>query len=519
MAIRFLDEQPQESSIKYIDERPGLVSRLARDLSERGGNISESFGATNFFGRPEAGQQSELEFLAQAAGQGIGAAGDVLGNLAISGYREFAPQSVQDTVSRGIESFGESGAGQALGGLVEKYGQWAEENPRAARNFGAVGNIASVMPWGKATTAAGNSLKESAGVLRSKVGGIVRNADKMDSATLNMAADSTYKMAEEAGAAIKPSAMSKYASEITSIPDAKTQIGKEAAQIAGKGTGLNQVQKAKDVINNMAGRNQQRTLDELLTGRGAQQGAPISLNAFNEVDQTLSEMLYAKGSKLLNEKGQLNRSGQHVKAMQEALRDKVLNASVDDIVGDGTAFKTLETARELWTAQLKMRDLEEMIGRSLNTKQPNYALKKNFGALLNKIESKGKTGFKWTKEEIEIIRKIANSGRIDELLSLFGSRLPSAISAGTGNFATGLALRGASELPRNLATNMQLGHTQRLLNTIAGVPTEGMGIGLARGVTSAAVNAPANAMSILGTGLQYRAPQLTALGLLQQEEQ
>ena len=507
MAIRYLDEQSVEQprKIKFLDEDLSLFDRTMSDLSQRGKNISESFDATNFIGQPQEGQQSAAEFAMQGVGQGIGAAGDVLGNLAVSGYKEFAPELVQKAVSSGMQQFGQSGTGQALGGLVNEYQQWEQENPRAARNVGALGNIASVMPWGRATTAAGKGLKQTANSFKSKVDDIVKVADKMDSATLKKAANEAFAAADAAGAGISPSDMKVFARDVTAAADMGTDIGKVAALKAGKATGIKQVEAAKDIINGMVV--DDSTVSGLLTG--AKNSSPISLRSFDEVDKTLSEMLYAKGSKLLTDKGQLNRAGQQVKAMQEGLREKVFNAS-----GDG--FKVLDNARTLWGKQLKMRDLEEMIGRALNTKQPNSSLKKYFGDLLNKIETRGKTKFNYTKQEVDAIRKIADSGKIDEFLSLFGSRLPSSIMAGTGDFVGGAALRGASELPRTLATRAQLGKTQNLLNTIAGAPQSSMGVDIARGSLRAAGKAPANMLGMVGTGMQYRTPQLTGLGLLGQ---
>lgn len=475
----------------------GFAQRTLDDLSQRGRNIGQAFSATNFWGKPEAGQQSELEFLAQAAGQGIGAAGDVLGNLAISGYREFVPQPVQDTVSKGLEAFGQSGAGQALGGLMEDYQQWERESPRAARNLGALGNIASVMPLGKATTAAGKGLKETANVFKSKVDGIIKQADKIDSTAMKTLSQGAYKQAAALGGEFSPKVTDdiiEYGSkELTSLDP----VAKKFAAPIKERLGMDYV-------------------DDVLKSFDGIKGQNVNLNAYNQIDEMMTGFLQHKD--LSDDFGNLNAAGQKIKSLQEKLRNRVLDASSDDIVGGTEGFEALSKARQLWSKQLKMRDLEEMIGRSLNTKQPNYALKKNFGTLLNKIETRGKTGFKYSKEEIDIIRKIAKSGKIDEMLSLFGSRLPSSIATGTGDFVTGMALRGASELPRSLATNMQLGQTQKLLNTIAGVPTESMGMGLAKGITGGMVNAPVSALNILGTGLQYRAPQLTALGLLQQEE-
>jgi len=511
MAIRFLDEDTQaKSSIKYVDDS-NVLGKIGADLAKRGSNIAESYRATDvagdltppvpFMSRPteaSATQQGIPEFLFQAAGQGLGAAGDVLGSLAVAGYKQLAPQGVQESVSKGFQSAMQSAPGQALGGVLQDYQQWEEANPRAARNVNALGNIASSVPFGAVTTTAGKSVQGAADAFKAKIDDVIKQADKMDSATIKASSSAAFKEAADLGGEFTPKITDDIieygAKELTSLdPVAK----KFAAPIKEK-LGMNYV-------------------DDVLKSFDGIKGQNVNLNAYNQIDEMMTGFLQHKD--LADDFGNLNAAGMKVKDLQQKLRDKVLDASSEDVIGGTEGFEALAKARQLWAKQLKMRDLEEMIGRSLNTKQPNSALKKNFSALLNKIETRGKTGFKYSKPETDIIRKIASSGKIDELMSLFGSRLPSSIMAGGGNFAGAAALRGASELPRNIATNIQLGQAQNLLNTIAGVPAERAGAGIARGVASGAVNAPIAGLQALGTGLQYRAPQFTALGLLTQEQQ
>jgi hypothetical protein len=503
MAIRFLDEDPtQERSIKFIDERPGFMERMGTDLAQRGKTIAESFQATNFPGgegfTPQA-PQSELEFVAQTAGQGIGAAGDVLGNLAISGYRNLVPEETQQDVSSALTQFGQSDAGQALGNIAGNAAQWyGEQSPRTQRNLGALGNLVSLMPVGKATTAAGKGIKQATNTFKKNIDDVILAADKMDYKTLKKASNQAYKQAADLGGQYSPNITKQIIQEskeefLTMSPTVK----KFSTPLKSK-LGDDYVESAIDAFDGIK--------DEA-----------VSIADFDFIDKKLTDFL--KNPDLSDNFGSLNGAGMKIKGMQQKLRDKVLNASKDDMVGSGEGFEALSKARELWSKQLKMRDLEEMIGRALNTKQPNSTLKKYFGNLSNKIETGGKTAFKYTTDEADIIKKIANTGKIDEFLSLFGSRLPSSIATGTGDFVTGAALRGASELPRNLATKATLNQTQNLMNVIAGAPTESMGKALTRSTIKGGLNAPANVLGMLGTGLQYRAPQLTALGLINQENE
>lgn len=502
MAIRFLDEpQPaQTSTIKYLDEPKGLGDRLIEDLSKRGGNIAEAYRATDFgfSGQPEQGKQSELEFLAQTAGQGFGAAGDILGNLALSGYRQFAPQSTQEAVGRGIESFAQSGTGQALGNVIGQYQQWAEQNPRAARNLGALGNIASVFPWGRATTTAGKGLQEAANVFKSKVDDVIKNAVKMDSSTLRQNSSFLYKEAANMGGAYKPKVTQDLIREAETKYLTQTPVMEKFSEGLKRGTGDEYVQDVIDAF------------------RGIQDKT-IGISDFDAIDKQITDLILSNPEKKLqNEFGELLPAGKKIKDIQLMLRNKGLEAAESDVIGGSDGFKALSGARKLWAQNLKAREVEERLGRALNTQQPNAALKKTFGDLVLEMEEiKGKGGFNWTDAEIAAAKKVAESGKLDEVLNLFGSRLGSSIMAGTGNPITAVAMRELAKLPRGLATNAQVKRTQDLLNIIGGVQPESTTKNIIRGATRQGLNAPANVLGTAGTGLRYRAPQFTALGLLQ----
>ena len=81
------------------------------------------------------------------------------------------------------------------------------------------------------------------------------------------------------------------------------------------------------------------------------------------------------------------------------------------------------------------------------------------------------------------------------------------------------AMREASKLPRSLASKMQQKKAYDLLNVIGGVKPQSTGANIARGALQTGINAPANVLGTIGTGLQYRAPQLTTLGLLNQQQE
>ena len=151
--------------------------------------------------------------------------------------------------------------------------------------------------------------------------------------------------------------------------------------------------------------------------------------------------------------------------------------------------------------------------------QPRTALKSAMTTLLKKIREGKVKGY--TPAEIDAIKSAAADGLPTELLSMIGSRLPSVISAGTGDLSTAAALRAGSGGARNLAQGLQLRKVDELGDLIA------RGRPRSRGALGATAQTVANTA---GTGLQalgglsqgaakIRAPQAaatTALGNLQQ---
>jgi hypothetical protein len=88
------------------------------------------------------GEQTFFESGAQIAGQMAGWFGD-MGALAVS---EAIPESVKEGGEDAIASFMETEAGQQVAEKAQEVQKWAEENPRAARNLAAAGNLLSIVP-------------------------------------------------------------------------------------------------------------------------------------------------------------------------------------------------------------------------------------------------------------------------------------------------------------------------------------------------------------------------------------
>jgi len=134
------------------DQDPGLMENISSRMDDRRQDAMEIFQAN---GNEE---QSVLETGLQLAGKvGVGGFLDIVGELASSGFDvaqdvvEAIPGSgeITEPLSMAWDAVKDSSLAQAgmeaAANGVKQYGEWAETNPRAARNLEAVTNIATVL--------------------------------------------------------------------------------------------------------------------------------------------------------------------------------------------------------------------------------------------------------------------------------------------------------------------------------------------------------------------------------------
>jgi hypothetical protein len=181
----FLQQQgvlmPSQSQAR--SEQPGIFSRAKTAITEaftqRGEGVGEGLQ------RQRAGEQTPFETGFQLAGQTAGFGFDVIG-AGIVGLARMAPEQVKDIVGAGGQAFLQTSAAQAgiaaLGEGVEAYQSWKEDNPRAAANLEAFGNIASAVPVGTSARAT-VGLTGRAGVPTTRAGQrLTRSADVAEAA-------------------------------------------------------------------------------------------------------------------------------------------------------------------------------------------------------------------------------------------------------------------------------------------------------------------------------------------------
>lgn len=484
----------EEEQAQLEQPRRGFFNRMGSDIERRIGNLGDIYGT----------EQTTPSKLYQTVGQGFATAGDVMGNLAMSGYG-MLPESVRHPIESGMGAIGDvvSDIGDIrindyetvgdrtksfLGALSSDYATQREMYPETVRNIEATANIAPFFMFGGKTRAAGKTLKSFSDDVANTIDDIAKKAPNMSHAEFKRVADKAYQLADRSGAVMPPKVLGGVLDDFSA-----RRVLTPEAEVVSKG---------------LASKTGQSYVDDVVKSLEPLKGKPIGIKAFNEIDQKLSDVLYGNKDYINEMSGELLAPKQAIKELQESLRDKVLSLTKEEAGSAG--FEALAKARELWKNQIKVREIESIIRKAEWAQQPATAIKTGFKQL---AESKRFKNL-FNEAEREIINKAKNSGKTAEIFAMFGSRLPSTFALGMGDVATGTLLRAGSGYGRKAALNYQLQNAQDLINQIGGIsPQPAMNKALGNVAKMTLATPP----RLAGYAMQSRAPQLTTLGVLNEQ--
>lgn len=194
-----------------------------------------------------------------------------------------------------------------------------------------------------------------------------------------------------------------------------------------------------------------------------------NLGVFADKPMTLAEAQYLDeqiGNSIdkFTENGVLKKEGLQLFKVQNKLRDAVMGAGPDDIIGGQEGVNALTEGRKLWSQQVRLSDIEKIITRAELSQNPATAIKTGFKNLyLNKDRMRG-----YSEAEKEVIRKAAETGSVQDMAATFGTRLIPAITAAAGGGLTGtLAATAGSMASRSASTALQVGRAQKAAEIVA----------------------------------------------------
>lgn len=392
----------------------------------------------------------------EQAGNAAGLVGDIGGealNGAGDAFAYMFPGATGQLKSAGNQVLQAAGSLPSMGGgtladtipdelsmLADKYGEFEHSHPIIARDLSSAVNLGAL---GLGAASAGeDAIKAGVNVAKNVKSKIVRT-EKMSSEDLRKMGSALFKKADAIGGTLKPDFTNDFLIEINKqVP--QTQFGQV---FSGESDVSKLLERSKSLANK-----------------------PMSLSDAMETDESLGNLAYKNMTD-----GKFNDDGRRFLDMQRTLRDKIEAAPNTSFVGGKQAFDTVNEARKVWAASLRLRDVERILENAGRQQVPATGIKTGFRTLLrNGNRTKG-----YSKAELKAMEKAANTGIATDLMATFGSRLTPLAGAGVGGSvgATiggpigaaagsaigGLASWGGSTAARAGATAIQKGKA----NTVA----------------------------------------------------
>lgn len=188
----------------------------------------------------------------------------------------------------------------------------------------------------------------------------------------------------------------------------------------------------------------------------------LTLKTIAQYDSDLGDIIYSpKGWN--SDTRSLTSQGKKVLGIQRKIRENIENATPEDMVGGSAGFKAYKNARKLWSRAVKLGQIEKILNNAESAKDVGGNIKQSFRTFIN--NDKKLLGF--TDKEKKIMKGIAETGKLTNLLMLLGNRMIGSgagfMAGGPAGFGIGLAATSGS---KKAAEILQKRQVDRLIKEI-----------------------------------------------------
>jgi len=188
----------------------------------------------------------------------------------------------------------------------------------------------------------------------------------------------------------------------------------------------------------------------------------LTLKTIAQYDSDLGDIIYSpKGWN--SDTRSLTSQGKKVLGIQRKIRESIENATPEDMVGGSAGFKAYKNARKLWSRAVKLGQIEKILNNAESAKDVGGNIKQSFRTFIN--NDKKLLGF--TDKEKKIMKGIAETGKLTNLLMLLGNRMIGSgagfMAGGPAGFGIGLAATSGS---KKAAEILQKRQVDRLIREI-----------------------------------------------------
>lgn len=441
--VNFPDDMPKERIKELIASKyPDVITGQTKASK---GNLLQEFNRLSGMvqGKVIEGALSPVTLIGdvlnwginKAAGSNLGSVTDSVRDVIGAPQPETAGERIAgDVISAVSGTGGLVKAGQALSTVAPKVSQFLTAAPKQ-QLAAAVGAATGA---GVSRETGGSEIEQLVVGLGAGLGAGALASSRKAAQTadqIRKQAGTMYKVAEEKGGILKPEFANKFVDEIQKL--------KPQSSVAKQFAGDSDFTKAIERLSGIKGQR-------------------ITLDAANELDKLFTQEISKPA--YTNAIGKLTEEGKKIFEIQTIFRNMINSADETLIEGGKGGFESLKQARSLWSKSRKLADVEAIIERAALTDNPATSIKSGFRTLAsNPKRLKG-----YSKQEVEAIKKAADTGIITDALRTVGSRLTSIISLGSGGgVGQSAAAMAASTASRNAASAMQVKRAQSVADLIA----------------------------------------------------
>ena len=421
------DQMPQMPA-DAVSQQPDFYQRVGQDMLTRGQNVKNQIvqGVT--------GQQGWVETGANTLGNAAGLLWDV-GAEGLKSAFGALPNAVQQPVKTAGRYVAESPVGVAGGEAITQAGEWAQKNPRASALVGSAFNLSGLPVAGKAAEATASVVKPIAEVTAERIAPVVQKATKLEPLNqdiVRQAGSNAYKYVKDTGTTFSPQGVNR----ILDVLESKRQKGSFGGKV---------ITKEQAAIN--------EAIDEFMPARG-------SVGTIDDI-QTLDSQLGDKAA-MAYTSGDFNK-GRIFSNLQDDVRNALRkeNTKVGDIIGSREGVDVLmNDAIPLWATQAKLGDIQKIIDRASVMDNPTTAIRTGFrNLMLNKNKFK-----QYPKEVQAMIKDAADTGAIDDLMGIAGSRLNAIVGGGAGGIKGAVIGSAVSKTARTVRDKMRMNRVNKIID-------------------------------------------------------
>lgn len=376
----------------------GIGSAISNTLVKP---FTERFSNINYSG------QGIMSNALQTGGALAGGAVDVAGKLILEGAKVLTPKPVENFVGDVTQGFAQGVSEAIPEDTKQAFENWTQQHPEAAANLGAIVDIASVIPLGKAGTLARGAFKTEASTLAKAEQAVQRIAQPTKPELFNSAQAiraletiptdkiKTYSQLKESLQAQNTADLSKVTSEISKDT---TKYRLPNFQIEKEGMKFNPVKDALVSLRELA----EKTTDTTLMSKVRQ--FEIKVNSGEMIQNDVNELAKLIGTKMnaFKQNGELLKKTNAIKAentrtsLKEIARTGMSDevATLDKAVSDRINFTN------------RMDNIANAVQREINRSPNLNIIQKAFGVTLNVAD------FFMGRVMGNVIRELKRSGRL-----------------------------------------------------------------------------------------------------------